>query len=84
MLPESTVLVSLVLPINPLHAGQNHLLSSVIFSEEINLSKDEEMDLSSSNGIISSFISSMLQQPQVSHVGEVLTNVAKMLLAIVE
>ena len=78
MLPESTILVSLVLSINPLHDGQNHL-SLVRFSEETNLSKDKEMDLASGNGIISSFTSSILQKPQVSHVVEVLTDVARML-----
>ena len=83
MLPESTILVSLVLSINPLHAGQNHLLSPVRFSEERNLSKDKNVDLASGNGIISAFTSSMLQL-QVSHVVEVLTNVARMLQAIVE
>ena len=83
-LPESTILVSLVLSINPLHAGQNHLLTPVRFSEERYLSKDKEMDLASGKEIISSFTSSMLQQPQVSHVVEVLTDVARMLLAIVE
>ena len=84
MLPESTILVSLVLSINPLHAGQNHLFTPVRFSEERCLSKDKEMDLASGKGIISSFTTSMLQQPQVSHVVEVLTDVARMLLAIVE
>ena len=38
--------------------------------------RDKEMDLASGKGIISSFTSSMLQQPQVSHVVEVLTDVA--------
>ena len=38
----------------------------------------------SGKGVISSFASSMLQQPQVSHVVEILTDVAKILLAIVE
>ena len=71
--PESTVLVSHVLSRNPLHAGQNHLLTPVGFSEKIYLSKDKEMDLASAQGIISSFTSSMLKQPQVSHVVEVLT-----------
>ena len=83
-LPESTVLVYLVLSIKPLHAGKNHLLTQVRFSEERYLSRDKEMDLASGKGIISSFTSSMLQQPQVSHVVEVLTDVARMLLAIVE
>ena len=82
--PESTVLVSHVLSRNPLHAGQNHLLTPVRFSEERYLSRDKEMNLASGKGIISSFTSSMLQQPQVSHVVEVLTDVARMLLAIVE
>ena len=77
-------MVSLVLPINPLHAGKNYSLSAVIFSEERNLSKDEILDLADGNRVISSFISSMSQQPQVSHVAEVLTDVARMLLAIVE
>ena len=54
-LPESTILVSLVLSINPLHAGQNHLLTPVRFSEERYLSRDKEMDLASGKGIISSF-----------------------------
>ena len=85
MLQESTILVSLVPSINPLPAGQFHLFSLVRFSEERNLSKDKEMDLTSGNGIITSFTSSMLQQPQVlSHVVQVLTDVARMLLAIVE
>ena len=48
------------------------------------MSKDKEMDLASGKGIISSFTSSMLQQPQVSHVVEVLTDAARMLLPIVE
>ena len=78
------MLVSFVLSIDPIHAGQNHLLSLVRFSEERNLSKGTEMDLASGNEIISSFTSSMLQQSQVSHVVEVLTDVARMLLAIVE
>ena len=78
------MLVSLVLSIDPIHAGQNHLLSFVRFSEERNLSKGTKMDLASGNEIISSFTSSMLQQSQVSHVVEVLTDVARMLLAIVE
>ena len=82
--PESTVLVSHVLSRNPLHAGQNHLLTPVRFSEERYLSRDKEMNLASGKGIMSSFTSSMLQQPQVSHVVEVLTDVARMLLAIVE
>ena len=83
-LPESKMLVSLVLSINPLHARQSHLLSPVRFSEERNLYKNKEMDLASGNGIISTFTSSMLQQPQASHVVEVLTDVAGMLLATVE
>ena len=83
-LPESKMLVSLVLSINPLHARQNHLLSPVRFSEERNLYKDKEMDLASGNRTISTFTSSMLQQSQVSHVVEVVTDVARMLLAIVE
>ena len=53
-------------------------------SQEKNLSKDKEMDLASGNEIISSFTCSMLQQPHVSHIAEVLTDVARMLLAIVE
>ena len=48
------------------------------------ISKDMEMDLTTGNGIISSFTSSMLQQPHVVQVVEVLTGVARMLLAIVE
>ena len=80
MLPESTILVSLVLSINPLHAGQNHLLTPVRFSEERYLSKDKEMDLASGKGIMSSFTSSMLQQ----HVVEILIDVTRMLLVIVE
>ena len=35
-------------------------------------------------GIISSFSSSMLQQPQLSHVVEVLTDVARMLQTVAE
>ena len=46
------------------------------------MSKDKEIDLVSCKGIISSFTSSMLQQ--VSHVAEVLIDVARMLLDIVE
>ena len=42
------------------------------------------MDLASGKGITSSFTSSMLQQAQLSHFVEVLTDVARMLLAIVE
>ena len=84
MLPQSIILVSLVLSINPLHAGQNHLLSPVTFWEERNLCKDKEMDLTSGNGTTWTFTSSMLQQPQVSHVVEVLTHLARMLLAGVE
>ena len=45
-------------------------------------SKDKEIDLTSGNGIISSFTSSMLQQPQLLHVIEALTDVARMLLGI--
>ena len=56
MLPESTILASLVLSINQLHAGQNHLFTSVTFLEEKNLSKNKE-DLVSGKGIISSFTS---------------------------
>ena len=41
------------------------------------------MDLASGKGI-TSFTSSMLQQAQLSHFVEVLTDVARMLLAIVE
>ena len=41
------------------------------------------MNLASGKGIMSSFTSSMLQQTQVSHAVEVLTDVARMLLAIV-
>ena len=63
---------------------QNHLLTPVNFSEERNLSKGKEMDLVSGKGIITSFTSSMLQQPQVSHVVEILTDAARMLLVIVE
>ena len=48
------------------------------------MSKDMEMDLTTGNGIISSFTSSMLQQPHVVQVVEVLTGVARMLLAILE
>ena len=84
MLPESTILVSLALSINPLHAGQNHFLSPVRFSEERDLSQDKEMDLASGNGIIATFTSSMLQQLQVSHVVEFSTDVTRMLLAIME
>ena len=84
MLPESKILVSLILSINPLHAGQNHLLIPVRFSEERYLTRDKEMDLACGKGIISSFTSSMLQQSQVSPVVEVLTDVARILLAIVE
>ena len=83
-LPESKILVSLVLSIKRLNAGQNHLLNPVRFSEERYLSTDKEMDLASAKGIISSFTSSILQQPQVSHVVEVLKDVARVLLAIVE
>ena len=72
MLPESTILVSLVLSINRLHPGQNHLLTPVRFSEETYLSKEKDMDLASGKGIISSFTSSMLEQPQVLHVVKVL------------
>ena len=68
MLQESTILVSLVMSINSLHAGQNYLLPPVIFLEERDLSKDKEMDLASGNGILSSFTSSVLQQPHVFHV----------------
>ena len=63
---------------------QNHLLTPVNFSEERNLSKGKEMDLVSGKGIITSVTSSMLQQPQVSHVVEILTDAARMLLVIVE
>ena len=42
------------------------------------------MDVASGKGMISSFTSSMLQKQQVSHVVEVLTDVARMLVAIVE
>ena len=64
--------------------GKTILLSPVRYLEEINLSKGKEMDLACGNGIISTFSSSMLQQPQVLHVVEVLTDVARMLLNIVE
>ena len=77
-------MVSLVLSINPLRAGQNHLLSPVRFLEERNLSKDKEMDLASGKEIISSFTCSILQQSQVSHVAVVLTDVARMLLPTME
>ena len=77
-------MVSLAPSINPLHPRQNHLLTPVTFSEERYLSKDKEMDLACGKGIISSFTSSMLQQSQVSPVVEVLTDVARILLAIVE
>ena len=73
MLPESTVLVSLVLSINPLHSGQNHLLSPVRLSEKRNLFKDKEMDLDSGIGTISIFTPSVLQQSHVSHIAEVIT-----------
>ena len=53
MRSQSKQFWSLVLPINPLHAGQNRLLSPVRFSEERNLSKDKEMDLANGNGIAS-------------------------------
>ena len=59
-------------------------MSLVRLSKERNLSKDNEMDLASGNGIISSFTSSMLQQPHVPLVVEVGTEIARMLLAIVE
>ena len=75
MFPQSTVLVFLVLSINPLHAQQKHLSSPARFSEKkkrFGQSKDKEIDLTSGNGIISSFTSSMLQQPQVLHVIEAL------------
>ena len=49
-----------------------------------NLSKDKEMDLVSCNGIISRFTSSALQQPQVSHVVEVIADEASMLLPTVK
>ena len=52
------------------------MLSPVRFSEERNLSKDKEMDLARGK--------TMLQQSHVLHVIEVLTDVARMLLAIVE
>ena len=84
MRPESTILVSDALSKNPLDAGQNDLLTPVRISEERYLSKDKEMDWACGKGIILSFTSSMLQQPQVSHVVEVLTDVARMLLSIVE
>ena len=82
MLPESTVLVPLVLSINPLHSGKNHLLSPVRHSEKKNMFKHK--DLVSANGIISSVTSSMLQQSHAPHIVEVLTDVSKILLAIVE
>ena len=63
---------------------QNHLLTPVNFSEERNLSKGNEMDLVSGKGIITSVTSSMLQQPQLWHVVEILTDAARMLLVIVE
>ena len=59
-------------------------MSPVRLSKERNLSKDNEMDLTSGNGIISSFTSSMLQQPHVPLVVEVQTEMARMLLPIVE
>ena len=64
--------------------GKNHLLTPVRFSEERILSKDKEMDFISGKGQVTSFTSSMLQQLQVSHVVEILTDVARMLLIIVE
>ena len=64
--------------------GKNYLLTPVRFSEERNLSKDKEMDFISGKGQVTSFTSSMLQQLQVSHVVEILTDVARMLLIIVE
>ena len=60
------------------------MLTPVRFSEERYLSRDKEMDWASGKGIISSFTSSILHQPHVSHVAEVLIHVAKMLLAIAE
>ena len=59
------------------------MLSPVTLSEERNLSKDNEMDFASGNGIISSFTSPMLQQPHVPLV-EVRTDVARILLPIAE
>ena len=56
------------------------------FQKKINRfgqSKDKEIDLTSGNGIISNFTSSMLQQPQLLHVVEALTDVARMLRGIV-
>ena len=63
---------------------EHHLMSPVRLSKERNLSKDNEMDLASGNGIISSFTSSVLQQPHVPLVVEVQTEMARMLLPIVE
>ena len=48
------------------------------------MSNDNEMDLASGDGIISSFTSSMLQQPHVPLVVKVQTDVARMLLVIVQ
>ena len=45
------------------------------------MSKDNEIDLASGNGIISSFTSSMLQQPHVPLVVKVQADVARMLLS---
>ena len=59
-------------------------MSLARLSKERNLSKDNEMDLASGNGTVSSFTSSMLQQPHVPLVVEVGTEMARMLLAIVE
>ena len=59
-------------------------MSLARLSKERNLSKDNEMDLASGNGTISSFTSSMLQQPHVPLAVKVQTDVARMLLAIVE
>ena len=59
-------------------------MSPVTLSEERNLFKDNEMNSASANGIISSFTSSLLQQPHVPLVVEVSTDVARMLLAIME
>ena len=59
-------------------------MSLARLSKERNLSKDNEMDLASGNGTISSFTSSMLQQLHVPLVVEVGTEMARMLLAIVE
>ena len=84
-LPESTILVSLVLSINPLYAGQIQLLSPVRYSEKRNQSKDKEMDLASWMRTKSTFTSLMFNNHmRHMYVAEVLTDLARILLAIVE